>query len=202
MSGLGVLPSVMQRMFMQDSNHRARSRRPLRLPTAFAVLCLLLCLVDARAQATTATASRRADLQLGGSFVMARSDYGPHLVGGGFYGTYDFRPHLGVEVAFHQLNSSINDQRYERTYEVGGRYVLHFSRINPYAHVMYGRGVFNYPQGIANLAYNLAAAAGGIDLNVTKHINARGEFEYQRWFGFPQHDLTPQLGTIGVAYHF
>ncbi len=183
---------------MQDSAHGALLRCALRV---FIVVVSVYAL-SAQAQTTAPTASRRADLQLGGSVMLARSDYGSHLTGGGFYGTYDFRPHLGVEVAFHQLNSSMNDQLYERTYEVGGRYVLHFSRINPYAHVMYGRGVFNYPQNIANLAYNIAAVAGGIDLNVTKHINARGEFEYQRWFGFPLNDLTPQLGTIGVAYHF
>ncbi len=186
---------------MQDSGHSAFLGRAFRL-FFFSAVCLWLCGTRAQAQATTATASRRADLQLGGSLVLARSDYGPHLVGGGFYGTYDFHPHFGVELAFHQLNSRDNDQRYERTYEVGGRYALHWNRINPYAHVMYGRGVFNYPQGIANLAYNLGAVGGGVDLNVLKHVNVRGEFEYQRWFGFPLNDLTPELGTIGVAYHF
>ena len=185
---------------MQDRDCRASLGRAFCF-LFFAALCWLF-VAGAKAQVTAPTASRRADLQLGGSFVLARSDYGQRLAGGGFYGTYDFRPHLGVELAFHQLNSENGDQRYERTYEVGGRYVLHWNRINPYAHVMYGRGVFNFPQNIANLAYNLGAAGGGVDVNVLKHVNVRGEYEYQRWFSFPLHDLTPQLGTIGVAYHF
>ncbi len=176
----------------------------------FRVRIILLLLVGicsimgpcAWAQATTATASRRADLQLGGSFMLARSDYGQHLLGEGFYGTYDFHPHFGVEAAIHQLNSQNGDKRYERTYEIGGRYVYHLGRFNPYAHVMYGRGVFNFPQDIANLAYNIGAAGGGVDVNVLKHVNARVEYEYQNWYGFPLADLTPQLGTIGIAYHF
>ena len=184
---------------MQNPHSRLTRRRALFFFTA---LVLWLGGVAAKAQVTTATASRRADLQLGGSFMLARSDYGPHLLGGGLYGTYDFRPLLGIEIAFHQLNSRNGDQRYERTYEVGGRYVYHLGRINPYAHVMYGRGVFNYPQSIANLAYNLGAVGGGVDLNILKHVNVRGLYEYQRWLDFPLNDLTPQLGTIGVAYHF
>ena len=183
---------------MQRSVLRWRFARPFHLFALLFALCAWKC----PEQVTAPTAYRRADLQLGGSFVLARSDYGPHLAGGGFYGTYDFHPHFGVEVALHQLNSRDNDQRYERTYEVGGRYVYHLHRFNPYVHVMYGRGVFNFPQGIANLAYNIGAVGGGIDLNVLKHVNVRGEYEYQRWFGFPISDIHPELGTIGVAYHF
>ena len=28
------------------------------------------------------------------------------------------------------------------------------------------------------------------------------DYEYQHWFGFQQNSLTPQLITVGVAYHF
>ena len=67
---------------------------------------------------------------------------------------------------------------------------------------MYGRGVFNFPNDVANLAYNLGAVAGGVDYNALRHVNVRVEYEYQHWFGFPPNALTPQLGTVGVAYRF
>jgi opacity protein-like surface antigen len=134
---------------------------------------------------------------------MAAPDYGPGIKGFTLYGTYDFRTHLGLEFDFHQLNSHNGSDLYERTYEVGPRYVLHLGHgLNPYVRVMYGRGVFNFPNDIANLAYNMGVVGGGLDINVRKHVNVRADYEYQRWFGFPPHGLTPQMVTIGAAYHF
>lgn len=164
---------------------------------------------DVQAQATTATASRAADLQLGGGFSYGKHDYaftpledGTRISGLSLYGTLDFKTHYGVEIAFHQLGTHKADNMYERTYEIGPRYVLHFNRINPYIRVMYGRGVFNYPGDVANLAYNIGALGGGVDLNAQKHVNVRVDYEYQRWYGFPLYNLQPQMVTVGAAYHF
>jgi opacity protein-like surface antigen len=75
---------------------------------------------------------------------------------------------------------------------------------------MYGRGVFNFPTvgnastgslG-ANLAYNIAAGSIGADYRLTRSINLRAEYEYQRWMGFPPNGLTPTVASIGAAYHF
>lgn len=180
---------------------------------AAAIATLLLCTSAATqplaAQVTAPTAKRAADLQLGAGFSYGKHDYeytpiedGTRINGLSFYGTLDFKPHLGVEIAFRQLGTHKSDHMYERTYEIGPRYVLHFNRINPYARVAYGRGVFNFPQDIANLAYNMGVIAGGVDVNVLPHLNVRGEYEYQRWFGFPNHNLQPQMITVGAAYHF
>lgn len=182
---------------------------------------LLLLLVPglpvlARAQATTATAIRRADLQVGAGFSGGKSgSYGqsenPYasvkMAGFGLYATYDFRPHLGVEFDFHQIHSANGEHAYERTYELGPRYVVHLGRFNPYARVMYGRGVFNFPdvngQLNANLAYNMVVGGAGVDVNLRKHINVRAEYEYQHWFSFPLlGSIAPQVGTVSAAYHF
>lgn len=48
----------------------------------------------------------------------------------------------------------------------------------------------------------MGVAGGGVDIHVHKHVNVRAEYEYQKWFGFPPHGLTPQMVTIGAAYHF
>lgn len=162
------------------------------------------------------TAARLGDLQVGGGVSLSREDYLTNrLTGFNIYADFDFRPHWGVELNFHQLNDrtqvanpngtggTISTKVYERTYEVGGRYlVCHCRRFVPYAKGLYGRGVYNFPFDAANLAYNMAVAGGGVDYGVTKRINIRADYEYQKWFGFQYSGLTPQLFTVGAAYHF
>jgi len=104
-----------------------------------------------------------------------------------------------------QRGRSAGDQR---TYEIGPRYVLRHDRWAPYAKVMYGRGVFNYPPvngdpkigPAANLAYNIIAIGGGVDYHVIPTFNVRAEYEYQQWLSFPPNGLTPKIFSIGVAY--
>lgn len=175
---------------------------------------LLLTLLSGLALATHAqkipTASRSVDIQAGADFIYGHSDYGTTLKGYGGYGTIDFRPHLGLMLDFHQSNGV--NKIYERTYEVGGRYVKHYRLFDPYAKVMYGRGVFNFPPpsfnpngpASGNLAYNLIGFGGGVDYKVKRFLNVRGDYEYQVWEGGPglPNGLTPWLANVGVAYHF
>lgn len=178
---------------------------------------LLICLVSftgarLRAQAIP-TASRAGDLQIGAMFNYANTDYRPEKFKGyGFYATFDFRYHIGIEGEFHQINDpDPKDNVYERTYEIGPRYVLRHGRYNPYAKAMYGRGVFQYPLMVdasgnltptGRLGYNIGAIGAGLDYRVLPGLNARVEYEYQHWFSFPPNGLTPQLLGVGVAYRF
>jgi opacity protein-like surface antigen len=154
------------------------------------------------------TATRFGDLKVGGTFNLADSDYTVNRFRGfGFYTNFDFRYHLGLEAEFHQLNNSVSSPNiYERTYEIGPRYVLHYGRLQPYAKALYGRGVFNYPKvgpGLgANIAYNLVAFGGGADYSLTRFLTVRAGYEYQQWMGFPPHGLTPAMLEVGAAYHF
>ena len=170
------------------------------------LLGLLLLIPSGIASAQAApTASRAADLQAGGSFSMANSDYVPNRIRGfGFYGSIDFREHFGIEADFHQLNDPRPTQVYERTYEIGGRYVRHYGPLNPFVRAMYGRGVFNFPQSAGNLAYNMFVGAGGVDVHVQRRINVRAEVEVQEWLSGPAltNGLKPVLFTVGAAYHF
>lgn len=179
------------------------------------LLCAAVLLVpasQAHAQAV-ATASRAGDLQVGGGFIIGNGDYDrPTYRGYTAYSSFDFKEHWGVEVDFHQANTAAPATYYERSYEAGGRYVRHYGIFNPYARVMYGRGVFNYQYNYANLAYNMADVGAGVDINVHRRVNVRAEYEYQHWFNFRGNvtsngilgsgTLTPQLFTIGAAYHF
>jgi opacity protein-like surface antigen len=177
---------------------------------------LLMCLASftgtrLHAQATP-TASADGELQIGAMFNYGNSDYRPqNFKGYGFYTTFDFRYHYGIEGEFHQLNDpDSTDGVYERTYEIGPRYVLHHGRYHPYAKLMYGRGVFNYPPVFgdpkigpaANLAYNLGAIGAGVDYRVLPGMNARVDYEYQRWLSFPPNGLSPWIFSVGVAYRF
>jgi len=158
------------------------------------------------------TASRAGDLQIGAMFNLANTDYRPEKFKGyGFYSTYDFRYHIGIEGEFHQINDpDTTEGIYERTYEIGPRYVLHYGRFAPYGKVMYGRGVFNYPPvfgdpkigPIANLAYNLFAIGGGVDYHLMTGLNVRADYEYQQWLSFPPNGLTPKIFSVGAAYRF
>jgi hypothetical protein len=158
---------------------------------------------NARAQALP-TSARPLDLQLGGGYSNANSDYEPQRIQGfGIYGDVDFRPHYGVEVDFHQMNDS-GTKLYERTYEVGGRYFRNYGSMKPYVKALYGRGVLNYPNNVANLAYNMFVGGGGVDLAVKPYLNMRLDYEYQTWLSGLgiAHGITPQVLSIGVAYHF
>lgn len=156
------------------------------------------------------TATRAGDLQVGAGFSFGKSNFDSPTLGGtgeslrGFdiYSTFDFRPHFGIEANFRQTKPSYGQQVYERTYEIGGRFVYPFHRLNPYAKLMYGRGVFNYPLNVANLAYNLYSVGAGVDIRLLESVNVRADYEHGHWFGFPLAPLTPDVGTIGVAYHF
>jgi hypothetical protein len=171
------------------------------------------------------TATRSADLQVGAGFSWAHSDYVPNNIGGfAFYANYDILSHYGLEANFHQVRDPHPDglvpsnHFYERTYEIGGRYVRHYyhGRLAPYGKVLYGRGVVNFPAHqlitpggiqtyIDNFAYNLVSFGGGLDYRLRERINLRADFEYQHWFASDRelpNGLAPYLFTFGAAYHF
>ena len=162
---------------------------------------LFVAAATIRAQARP-TASRTGDLQIGGGVVSADSDYDYRIKGFFGYADFDLTRHLGAEFEIHQLYSNDGQQVHERTYEIGARYHRTYGRLVPYAKLMAGRGVFNFPYNQANLAYNLYAIGGGLDVKVLRHVNVRGEFEYQRWLNFQADSLTPTLVSFGAAYHF
>ncbi|MGI4828471.1 MAG: outer membrane beta-barrel protein [Janthinobacterium lividum] len=174
------------------------------------VLASFLASAHAASAQATYTASRAGDLQLGAGVELGNSNYlspelggtGERLRGFGLYSTFDLRKHLGVELDFKQVSPSYGQDAYERTYELGGRYVYPLGRLRPYGKVLYGRGVFNYPRDIANLAYNLSSVGVGLDYRLSHQVNARVDYEHQHWFGFPLQPLTPNVVSVGIAYHF
>ena len=159
---------------------------------------------------------------VGGGYTSAVSDYGRRFTGFNIYGDFDFTQHLGVEARFNYAKAPSPSPLYEKTYEIGARYFRTYGPVVPYGRVMVGRGVFNYPPcpfgnsnaACANLAYNMFSVGLGADVKVRSWLYVRGDFEYQKWPGFkgqvndagqvvgPSNGLTPELFSIGAAYHF
>lgn len=181
--------------------------RPQRWARAAALLALAAAFcapLPAPAQSQP-TATRLGDLQLGGGFVFATSDYNftpITLLGESFYTTFDNRNHWGGEFNFRHSQSTLDSTVHETTYEIGPRIFIARGPFIPYAKVLYGRGVYNFPNSVANVAYNMYTFGGGIDIPVRRSINVRADYEYQTWMGFPIANLNPSVVTIGIAYHF
>jgi Outer membrane protein beta-barrel domain len=148
------------------------------------------------------TAARPGDAQIGIGYNLGRPDYIPqNFQGVTAYADFDFRAHFGVEAEFHQINNTSGYQSFERTYEIGGRYLRTYGPLVPYVKAMVGRGYFEYPYGQTELDYNMFAVGVGADVKVGPYLRIRGEYELQKWASFPNGGLAPQIVTIGVAYH-
>jgi len=180
-------------------------------------ILILVCLLGAAAPLLRAqempTETRAGELQIGAGYSVAAPDYGADdqkFTGPSIYATFDFRDHIGIEGTFHYVKEPGTDSyggpgadMYEKTYEIGPRYVWHPYKFDPYVKVLVGRGVFNYPYNTANLAYNMYSAGFGVDLRTTRYLNIRlFDYEYQRWGSFPPNGLQPNVISFGVAYRF
>jgi opacity protein-like surface antigen len=178
--------------------------RAVEILAAAAIVSFLPTAPAAHAQSKPA-ASRMADLQVGGGLVFAHSGYNftpISLIGGAGYFTVDWRTHWGVEGDFRHARANGDTTIYERTYEVGPRLFMTRGMTSPYAKFMVGRGVYNFHNSIANVAYNLYSYGGGADFRVARSLNVRADYELQNWIGFPLGTLHPSVITVGVAYHF
>jgi hypothetical protein len=161
------------------------------------------------------TATRVVDLQVGGVFSLANpgiaSDatvrYGQmNFKGGGLYSTFDPTNHVGMEVSVGQVFGI--EGVHERTYQIGPRFYMTHDRFQPYAKVLFGRGVFNFPNNMANEGFTIGALGGGLDYRFGYSVHFRADYEYQRWFGFGGKvdyfpgQLSPGVLSFGAAYHF
>lgn len=208
------LPKVVlyegKRMMSRVSPQYCSSRRRMGRGHVFACAAGVAVAMALFAPATSLgqsmpTASRVGDLQIGGGFEFASSRYNSApitLIGGAGYFTFDWRNHWGVEGDFHHARADEDNTVYERTYEAGPRLFVTRGAWTPYAKLLVGRGVYNFHDGVANIAYNLYTYGGGVDYRIARSLNVRADYELQNWVNFPLGTLHPSVVTIGVAYHF
>jgi opacity protein-like surface antigen len=161
------------------------------------------------------TATRRLDMQVGGYFSLANpgiaSDqtirYGHwSFKGGGGYATFDPSSHLGLELSASQIFGT--EGVHERTYLIGPRIYTTMGRFTPYAKFLIGRGVFNFPNNMANKAFTVGSFGGGLDYRFSTSVYLRADYEFATWYGFGSKvtafpgSLDPNTISIGAAYHF
>ena len=169
------------------------------------IVLALLGFASSQANAQAApTATSAGIFQIGLGGTLAKPDYGELTIKGfSLYTTFDFKTHWGIEGDVHWVNLSNPDNIGEKSYLIGPRYVRRYGRLNPYAKILLGRGVFIYQNQNVAVAANMYAAGAGVDIRAWRNINIRAlDFEYQQWPGFADHGLTPIVATAGVAYSF
>ena len=175
------------------------------------VLSLVILLPSAVHAQATAAATRGGIAQVGATYTVSNEDQyiGKYLQGMSFYGTFDLNSHIGVEGNVHlvSLFKSYFDYK-ENSYDAGLRWAQHYRKFTPYGKALVGFGHATAPfpgqivGGSTPGTYFLFALGGGLDYSISNKINARADFEYQRWPNFPPHGLTPPLFNVGVAYRF
>jgi opacity protein-like surface antigen len=175
------------------------------------VFSLVLVLPSALHAQATAAATRGGIAQAGVAYTYSNEDEypGKHLQGMTLYGTFDLNNHIGVEGNVHlaSLFKSYFDYK-ENSYDAGLRWAQHYRKFTPYAKALVGFGHATAPNpnqivgGSTPGVYFLFGLGGGLDYSISNKINARADFEYQRWPNFPPHGLTPPLFSVGAAYRF
>jgi opacity protein-like surface antigen len=159
----------------------------------------------------TAAATRGGIAQAGVAYTYSNEDQypGKHLQGMTIYGTFDLNNHIGIEGNVHlaSLFKSYFDYK-EDSYDAGLRWAQHYRKFTPYAKALvgFGHATASTPTQIVGGStpgvYFLFGLGGGLDYSISNKINARADFEYQRWPNFPPHGLTPPLFSVGAAYRF
>jgi len=152
------------------------------------------------------TATSAGSLQVGLGWTYANPDYGQKYIQGvTAFADMDFGQHGGVEAEYHYVSIITPTDLGENSVFVGPRLILPRNRYSLYAKILIGIGDINIqevqdnPEGGAG-TYLAYGAGGGIDYRITRHIVARGDFEYQHWsYGS---GLTPSATTVGIAYRF
>jgi opacity protein-like surface antigen len=177
-----------------------------RLITFVSLTCALSLPQLAHAQANP-TATALSNLQIGGGFSYARTDYGQRGDKGmTFFGDYDLGVHYGIEAEYHYMSIDTPDLVSENSFAIGPRFILRKHHFKFYGKGMIGLGHITVPltptnRLVANETDFLFAGGGGVEYLIGSHLTLRPvDVEYQRW-SF-RNGLTPVVFTIGAAYRF
>ncbi len=183
------------------------------IPLAITLAGLLLP-VASRAQATTETATEKMRLNLYALGSYGRPAYGFTPRAGGFAvgGGAGFTvPHLHhIEPALDIRYTYLTNQSVTETVFAGGlRLAYHAGRFHPYGDFLAGAGNIHfkeinpaYPDYTHDnsLVYNYG---GGADIDVTRTVALRFDFQEQHWRISDQgQPFYPLQGSAGIRYQF
>jgi opacity protein-like surface antigen len=175
--------------------------------TTLATLASTLSLTQLTYAQANPTATALSNLQIGGGFTYARTDYGQRGDKGlTIFGDYDLGVHWGAEANYHYVSIATPDNVSENSFTIGPRFIYRKHHFKLYGKGFIGLGHISVPltatnRLVASETDFLYGAGGGVEYLIGSHLTLRPvDFEYQRW-SF-RTGLTPAVFTIGAAYRF
>ncbi len=168
-----------------------------------ATLLLAACFLSrfAAAQSAESADAGRRMLSVGGAVSGFHVDYGGRrLLGYTIWVDADTIRRFGIEGELTRLDYHQTANVHVETYEAGARYHFNYGRSQPYVKALAGFGRFNFPYNYAYGNYFIIGGGGGVDYRLTRHLIARGEFEYQDWPQFTFGAMNSIGATVGIRY--
>jgi hypothetical protein len=141
-------------------------------------------------------------MAVGGMYSLYEGDYGQRkIMGGGLY--VDANPYrcYGLEAEFRRLYYADNPGMNQITFLGGPKVSFRSHGIVPYAKMLIGVGIFNFPYNYGRGSYLVLAPGAGLDWNVGQKIRVRLiDVEYQDWSQFTFGPEHPYGASIGISY--
>lgn len=137
---------------------------------------------------------------------------GGHVVGPGFFFDVNLQPKWGAEGEARWMRWHGTGGQTQSDYLIGPRYrIYRWHRVSLWGKFVAGAGVEKFPSfgsgSVGNGSYFAYAPGGTLDYQVTRHIDVRGDYEYQFWPSapnlgpsFPNSGMNPSGFTIGIGY--
>jgi opacity protein-like surface antigen len=137
---------------------------------------------------------------------------GGHVIGPGFFFDVDLRPRWGVEGEARWMHWDGSGGQTQSDYLIGPRYrVYRWHAVSLWAKIVAGAGVEKFPSfgngSIGNGSYFAYAPGATVDYQLSRHLDLRGDYEYQFWPsapnlgpGFPNSGMHPNGFSIGIGY--
>lgn len=140
-------------------------------------------------------------LSAGVSASAFQVDYGKRWMGGGTgFVDANLSWRYGLEAEARSLRYNSESGVRQATYLVGPRVSFRPGGLIPYAKVLVGAGIFDYPYGYAKGTYLVIDPGAGLDYELTPRINLRLiDLEYQSWQNFTFGGLHPYGVSVGFS---
>jgi opacity protein-like surface antigen len=149
-------------------------------------------------------------MTVGGYFSYFDASYASYKTAG-LGAVLDYSPlmsgDLGVEGESRWLKFGGDHGFSEYNYLVGPRYRFYKSRkYQPYAKILAGAGLINFPFGLAHGGYFAIAPGAGADVALNEHWKVRLDYEFQYWPsavgipGIPTGSMHPNGASVGLTY--
>jgi hypothetical protein len=141
-------------------------------------------------------------IAVGGMFSLFEGDYGQRKIrGSAVYVDANLFRYYGLETEIRRLLYSDSPGMNQTTFLAGPRVSFRSHGVVPYAKMLVGIGIFNFPYHDGQGSYLALAPGAGLDWNMGRKIRVRLiDVEYQDWSQFTFGPEHPYGASIGISY--